>query len=75
MLGAVGALEVRASSTRFATPTLRKMLRRWVSTVFGLRKSSAAISALHRSGFSVHQRGTVSQLKCYHVAHDPGWGS
>ena len=34
----------RASSTRDETPTLRKMLRRWVSTVFWLRKSSAAIS-------------------------------
>ena len=34
----------RASSTRFATPTLRKMFRRCVSTVFGLRNSSPAIS-------------------------------
>ena len=33
----------RATSTRDATPSLRKVLRRWVSTVFELRKSSAAI--------------------------------
>ena len=33
----------RATSTRDATPSLRKVLRRCVSTVFELRKSSAAI--------------------------------
>ena len=33
----------RASSTRDDTPTLAKMLRRWVSTVFLLKKSVAAI--------------------------------
>ncbi len=36
----------RASATRVVTPILRKMLRRWVSTVFWLKKSSAAISVL-----------------------------
>ena len=36
----------RASSTREDTPSLRKMLRRCVSTVFWLRNSSAAISGL-----------------------------
>ena len=36
----------RATSTRDATPSLRNVLRRWVSTVFELRKSSAAICGL-----------------------------
>jgi hypothetical protein len=47
----------RARATRDGTSILRKMLRRWVSTVFWLRKSSAAISALVL-------RSTTSRATC-----------
>jgi hypothetical protein len=53
----------RARSTREAMPSLRKVLRRWVSTVLRLRKSSAAISGL---GF----RSTTSRATSQLVARD-----
>src|SRR5436190_7962123 len=40
--------KVRASCTRLVTPSLRKTLRRWYSTVLALMKSRPAISRLDR---------------------------
>ena len=46
--GAVGSVRsmARARAVRVVTPILWKMLRRWVSTVFWLKNSSAAICGL-----------------------------
>ena len=56
---AVGSVRstARASAARVVTPILWKMLCRWVSTVFWLKNSSAAICALV-------VRSTTSQTTC-----------